>query len=190
MRTKKSFLALPLCILGAPLMADTLADIRLSDDVAQVDVGILYRTGPSADTILDAGVLYNSSDNFLFNAGVRLVDDVGAMQFPVDLGLGAKFLAITVDDEEAAAIALGAQFKISIPTNYRWNLAGHYYIAPDILTFLDGDKYSDARIGVDFQIFPQAFIGIGYHNIEVELDNGIDATVDEGAHLHAILNFK
>ncbi|HBC55608.1 MAG TPA: hypothetical protein DCZ03_00450 [Gammaproteobacteria bacterium] len=174
----------------SPLFADTVADLRLSDDVVQLDVGMAFRTGPSADTIMDAGILYNSSDNYLLNVGVRLVDDVGAMNIPIDLGLGAKLLGITVEDEDVGAVALGAHFKVAIPSNYRWNLSGHYYVAPDILTFLDGEQYSDARIGVDYQIFPQAYVGIGYHNMEVELDGGFEATVDEGAHIHATLLFK
>jgi hypothetical protein len=51
------------------------------------------------------------------------------------------------------------------------------------VTFNDGEnmRFTDMRIG--YEILPEAEIYLGYRNAEVELESGVEGTIDESGFL-------
>jgi hypothetical protein len=119
--------------------------------------------------LIDISYLHNDSDDFLTIglSGENSLDAAPGLIF----GFGFK----TVFTEDFIAIPLLAKIKYilpfdsDIPTTYF--LASFAY-APSILTFSDGDRYSELRVEADMEVISNIHIFTGYRNIDTDYEVG------------------
>lgn len=87
------------------------------------------------------------------------------------LGLGVKAEYTKIDGQTYTAIPLGAEAELQLPINtpFPFYLNGAFYYAPSVLTFKEGDSYTETRIGLDIEPIENARIGVGYRTIDTDL---------------------
>lgn len=133
----------------------------------------------------DAGLLYNEEndeDRLLGHVGLLIFGDTGAAKANIQAGVGVRGVAFDADGgTEGAALSLGGAVNGRVPQFNRLGGRVWAWYAPSVAAFSDLDGYLEWGISIDYQLIRQAYITAGYRDIEVGLDNGPDAEVEEGA---------
>jgi hypothetical protein len=133
----------------------------------------------------DFGILYNEDkkqlDDTLYHAGLLVSGENWSETGTFDISLGGRLIYTSPENVDLGALAFGGQLRFS-PV-HRLGIGGSVFYAPSITSFMDADGYTETGIRIDYQVLPQAFVYLGYRNIEVDIENGPDnVELDEGAH--------
>jgi hypothetical protein len=179
------FRATALFLLGAvstAASADNI-DLNLRDEAIRASYSkALQSSGLSAE----AGLLYSEDkdqlDDTLYHAGLHVSGENWSESGTFDISIGGRLYYATPGDVDLMAVGIGADVRFS-PV-HRVGIGGHIYYAPDITAFQDAKRFQESGIRVDYQVLPQAFVYLGYRQIEVDIDNGPDdVELDEGGHI-------
>ena len=136
---------------------------------------------------LEAGFLYNENDNSLVNVGVLVRGESVSVPMIISVGARGYFAKLTAND--VAAVAIGGDLLFS-PESWGGLGAGVYYFtAPGVVSFADSEGLTEYGIYANFQITPQAKLAVGYQQIDFEVKNGADITIDKGAYFALNLSF-
>ena len=169
MTVKKLFLA---TLLATGLLQ---AETSLGIDINNEDVEILmelnfnsladYSSGTTY--ILDAGYLYTDSDH-LATVGFSGQNTLQGMEgltlsFGVKLAFAEDFIALPLMAKASYALP----FIDTIPTT---SLTASFAYAPSVLTFVDGDTYSELRLEADMEVISNIHIFAGYRNIDTDYE--------------------
>ncbi len=84
------------------------------------------------------------------------------------------------------ALAPGVNVRFS-PVQ-RVGIGGHFYYSPDIVTWLDGERYTEWGVRLDYQLLAQAYVYLGYRDIEVDI-NGQAVEIDDTGHVGMKIHF-
>lgn len=169
-------------------MADTI-DINLRDKCAQFQyIASMSRDTPDSSE-LHAGFLYNSNNDYLGDFGLLVKGSVGERESGLVAGVGLKGIVATINDFNAAALALGGQVRYSIPAMNRLSIVGQIYFSPSIATYYDAERFADGVARVEYEIIPRASAYVGYRRIRFSIPNRPDAILDTGYHLGARISF-
>ncbi len=68
-------------------------------------------------------------------------------------------------------------------------IIGQLYVAPNITTFGDADRYVETNLRVEYEVIPSAAAYIGYRDIQFNLNSGPNATVDKGVFIGVRMSF-
>jgi len=117
--------------------------------------------------IIDASYLHNDIDD-LFTLGLS---GENALEAAPGLIFGFGFKAVFSEDFMAFPL-LGKvkyilPFDSDIPTT---SVLASYAYAPSVLTFLDGDIYSEFRLDADMEVISNIHVFVGYRNIDTDYD--------------------
>ena len=117
--------------------------------------------------IIDASYLHNDIDD-LFTLGLS---GENALEAAPGLIFGFGFKAVFSEDFMAFPL-LGKvkyilPFDSDIPTT---SVLASYAYAPSVLTFLDGDIYSEFRLDADMEVISNIHVFVGYRNIYTDYD--------------------
>lgn len=154
-------------------------NFNVSDDAAKVN----YASSGSGGSQVDFGLLHNDDgDVYVGHLGLHLVDNAGAESNPLKVGLGGKLTFLDSDFQSGSALALGAFARYNFPSANRFALAGSLYYAPDVIAFDDLSRYLEYDIRAEYEVLRNASIYLGYRNLEVEVESGADAELDDGLH--------
>jgi YfaZ precursor len=157
-------------------------DMNLSNDTAELryitPVGFENSFG-SAE--LDVGFLSSTSDDIMGIFGFQAVDEAGSATPGVKVGVGIKGFVGTINDNDVYAVALGG--NVHIPVYNRFSIFGDAHFAPDVVTFGDADRLLYLNVRLEYQILPQATVYIGYRKLQVNLKEGGNESVDNGANI-------
>ena len=157
---------------------------RVFDGVTgQYDFGAIYKEGKDNPTQAEDVEL------LLGHVGALATGDMGAKGADAAAGLGARFVVADRGDSTGAAIALGGQFEVRMPSFERLSLTGYGYIAPGILSFSDVKNYSEFALDVEFEVVRAASVYAGYRRVNLKPEPTGLAKADDGAHLGLRLNF-
>lgn len=141
-----------------------------SDDLevaASIDLNALTYYSDSTSYTLDASYLHTDGDN-LTTLGVSAQNTFQGVE-GLALGLGIK----SVFTDNFIAVPLFAKAKYTLPFNYSIPttfIATSLAYAPSVLTFRDGESYTEFRVEADMEIITNVHLFTGYRNIDTEYD--------------------
>lgn len=185
MKPVKRVLSCLLLLVAAPASAETL-DLSLGENSARAAL-----LGPLASLFggikgdYDVGLLVRpktDEDYLQLHAGAMITGDAGARYFDAAAGLGARLLYIGADDDSGGAVALGGQFEARLPELDRVGFTGQAWYAPSATTFGEMDEYLELGGAIEYQVIrdSDAFIYLGYRNINISTEEADDITVESG----------
>lgn len=177
MRFRILLAALALSASGA-VGADSI-DINLNNETVQGTYATKWRAAE-----FDAGALYNNDRNDWFaNAGLLAFGEKDTPGARYEAGVGGKIYGASVDNNDILALGLGGQFRV-FPGNGPFAIGGYIYYAPDVVTFMDGKKFWEGGLRLEYEIIKKtASIYVGTRKVRADLDNGAHETVDSGGHV-------
>jgi len=162
-------------------LADNL-DINLRNDALRAT----YSMELSNSMSTDFGFLYNDDeeqlDDVMLHAGLMVSGENWSDKGTFDISLGGRAIYTTPGAVDLAAVAFGGKLRFS-PV-HRLGIGGSAFVAPSITSMMDADGYREFGVQVDYQMLPQAFVYVGYRNIEVDIVDGPDdVELDEGVNV-------
>lgn len=183
MRLRTILAALAAGFSGA-ISADSF-DINLSNDSVQGAYTTNWRAAE-----FSAGLLYNEDrEDWAASAGLLTLGERQNPDMRSEGGLGGKFYVASVSNEDIMALGLGGLFRV-FPQNGPIGISGYLFYAPDIVTFVDGEKFWEAGARVEFEMVKKgANIYFGYRKVRADLDDGRNITMDSGAHAGVKITF-
>jgi hypothetical protein len=179
MKLRVAGLFLMLGAASTTAVADSI-DVNLRDKA----VRLTYAANLSSGGLnADFGILHNEDkkqlDDTLYHAGLLVSGENWSESGTFDISLGGRLIYTSPGTVDLGALAFGGKLRFS-PV-HRLGIGGSIFYAPSITSFGDADRYVESSVQIDYQVLPQAFIYIGYRNIEVDIENGPDnIELDEG----------
>ncbi len=168
---------------GSQVMADSL-DLNLNND----SMRLTYEADMTRDKglLLDAGYYYNDrrsgSSADLAHVGLYVAGDNWSQSGVFNIKVGGRLIYTAVDPYNVMALGLGGEVRFS-PV-HRLGLGADAYYAPRVATFLDGERYTEYGVKIDYQLLTQAFVYVGYRKIDVEVENfGYKYRLDDSGHV-------
>ena len=134
---------------------------------ASIDLNALTYYSDSTSYTLDASYLHTDGDD-LITLGVNAESSFQGVE-GLALGLGIK----SVFADNFIAVPLFAKAKYTLPFNYSiptTSVATSLAYAPSVLTFRDGESYTEFRVEADMEIITNVHLFTGYRNIDTEYD--------------------
>jgi len=155
------------------LHAETSIGVNINDE----DVEVLGEFNFNTLADYSSGTTYILNTSYLHTDG----DDIATVGFSgqntlqgvegLTLAFGANL--IFADDFMALPLMAKAIYALplndSIPTT---SLATSFAYAPSVLTFIDGETYSEFRIEADMEVISNIHIFTGYRNIDTDYEAG------------------
>src|SRR3569833_780911 len=138
---------------------------------------------------VDGSILFTDNDAFMASVGFGVTGEAGTGSPGLLVGIGARLYGVNTDKSDLAALALGARFTFAPPPLPRLRIGGEVNYAPNIVTFIDGDRLFDNSVYVGNEIFQDAVAYVGVRRIKAGFENGPDVTIDKGAFLGISLHF-
>ncbi len=167
-------------------------DFNLSDESAEAAfIGPINGTGFGRSSY-DISLLYSdkdADDNWMTGLGFTVAGEAGADAPGLEFGVGIKAYLLEVAKNDVVAIPLGGHIRYAPPRFSRFFAMVSLFYAPKIVTFNDGDDFLRTGVQLGYEILPQTDLYVGYRNVEVELKDGPDVTVDEAWHVGLKLTF-
>lgn len=178
---------------ASQVLADSI-DLNINDDsmraVYEADMG-----SANKGLALDAGYYYNDSESAsrsdadMMHVGLHVTGDNWSQSGVFNIKVGGRMIYTSLaSNVDVMALGLGGEVRFS-PVR-RVGIGASAYYAPRIATFLDGERYSEYGVKLDYQLLTQAFVYVGYRQINVEVENiGDKIELDDSAHLGLKLLF-
>ncbi len=173
------------------IRAQTL-DLNLSNETAEAAFSAPFASTSFGKSAYQISVLFsenNADNNWITGAGFFVSGEAGVDAPGLEFGVGVNIYLSEVENQQFAAIPLGAHVMYRPPMLNRFFAKLAFEYAPDIVTFNDGDKLLLSLVRTGYEILPNADIYVGYRNIQVGLKDGPDQTIDEGWHVGVHLSF-
>jgi hypothetical protein len=159
-------------------------DINLSNHTIEAQ----YATS-AGSAQMSLGGLYND-DNKNWFAQVGLLasgeTETGGSRF--DAGLGGKLYAVHVAGKDLLALGLGGQLRW-FPGNRSFGVGGYAFYAPSVVTFVDGEKFSDLGLRAEIEVVKNSTLYAGYRWVKAELSNHTSSYVDKGGFVGIRIDF-
>lgn len=187
----RNVFALSMLALSTTAMADSI-DLNLRNSSAQFQYSTAMGRDALGNTELHVGALYSNAsnaNNTLVDLGVAVKDELGDNAPGFSVGVGIKGLVGHTAGTNESAIAIGGMLRYSPPDLSRMGIIGQVYVAPNITTFGDADRYVETGLRVEYQVIPSAAAYIGYRDIKFNLNTGPTVTVDQGVFVGVRMSF-
>lgn len=151
---------------------------QLSDDSAR----FIYNGDPLGEQLgrleIDAGLLYDDGDHFLAHAGLQVRGE--NLDAPVLVTLGARAYFGEAKSADVQSIGLGIDVNVTPLTLPGFEFGGHFYAAPEPVSFGDSTKLIDYGLRIGYQIIPLSTIFIGYEKVTVDIENIGEVVINKG----------
>ena len=176
------FVAALICIASTSAIAQTF-DINLSNDAAMLTYMSELGQQGFGHGQMTGSILFTDNDDFMVKAGLGVVGEAGSGSPGLTVGVGANIYGVTTNHNDIAALAISGKIDFAPPPLPRLRVGGEVNLAPNIVTFLDGDHLYDSSVYVGYEVFQGAVAYLGYRRLKVGIQNGRDHTVDSGGYL-------
>jgi len=153
---------------------------QLSNDAARF---MYVAAGDSTRLQYEAGIIYDSNSDYLVMAGLLVSGENLDAPVVASLGLRAYYGEVTnttIPTSTVAVIALGGDLSFSPVNLPGFEFGGHYYIAPDPVSFADSNKIIDFGVRIGYQVIPLSTLFIGYQSVTIDVNNQGTLIMDEG----------
>jgi hypothetical protein len=129
--------------------------------------------------------IHHSDDADLLSLGLYANGQRGAVNGRV----GAKLIGLAGDDVDldGGAVAFGGD--LSLPFNEIVRLRSGLYYAPDATGFGDIDGYKEWSMSVEFTIFQNSALQLGYGSMDFDVESGNKYEFEDGAFVRLQLRF-
>ncbi len=167
-------------------------DLKLSSETAEITFLTQSSTFGYGGADIGIGLFINEQDDFLVNGSIIVsgsgTGDVRALHF----GVGGKIYAGKLDlgttnpntsDPSGGAIAIGGNLRYVFPSSTPIAILVEGFWAPSVTSFSDFESLWEYRAALELEVTPSARAYIGYRKLEVELDTGLEYTLDDNAHI-------
>ncbi len=172
---------------GSIVSANTV-DLALSNDSATLDYSSTLQKTQPGDAEFNLGLLYTEDDEVVGNMGIQVIDEVGANAPGLFFGVGLKLFATFPDNFDIAALTPGITVRYSPPALDRFGVTGQLNYAPDIVSFMDADRFLAYKVTFEYGILPQASVYVGYRKMTTKI-NGNSETLDSTGHFGLKFSF-
>ena len=174
-------------LLCAPGFADEI-DLNINSDAARLTYKHALK---SSDLQVGAGWLHDQDNGDVFHIDLNLVSEASEGNTPVKAGLGGRIAYFDgeLDNQSGTALGIGGFARYTLPRYNRISLGGHFYYAPGVLSFGDGEQLIDSEVRVSYNILRQADVYLGARYVQGEYDNAPDAKLDSGLHIGINMRF-
>lgn len=176
-------------------------DINLNNDALRLSYA--HQLQSTKGLSVEVGGLYTEEmrydghrvddDELLLHAGLLVSGENWSQAGTFDISIGGRLIAGSIEpgNTNYDLVALGFGGDVRFSPVHRLGIGGNIYYAPDITSFQDANSYQEFGVRVDYQLMPQAFVYVGYRNVEVELDNpgSTKAEFDDNVHLGFKMTF-
>jgi len=160
-------------LLTNSITAETSIGIDINNEdvelLASINLNTLTDYADGTTYLLDVGYLHTDGDNMAmvgFSGENSLQGTEG-----LTLAFGAKFIFA----EDFMALPLMAKAAYLLPLNHSippTSLAASFAYAPSVLTFEDGETYSEFRFEADMEVITNIHLFAGYRNIDTNYEAG------------------
>ncbi|HEY0634112.1 MAG TPA: YfaZ family outer membrane protein [Gammaproteobacteria bacterium] len=161
----------------SPAQADSL-DLNLNDD----SMRMTYEAAMGKGAAMDVGYYYNDrlkgSDADLMHLGLHVTGDNWSQSGIFNIKVGGRLVYtdlerydLNLNKHQYDAMALGLGGEVRFSPVHRLGFGASAYYAPRIASFLDAQRYSEYGVKIDYQLLTQAFIYVGYRQINVEVEH-------------------
>ncbi|GAB4297606.1 MAG: hypothetical protein Kow0096_15720 [Thiohalomonadaceae bacterium] len=178
-------------VLGVAMVAQAAADtldVNLHGDALRATYS--RPVGATRGLDMDVGLLHveeNGYDANVIHAGLQVAGMNWSKQGNFNISLGGRAVFADVEEFEGGHVAFGGSVRFSpMP---RVGFGGSLYYAPNITSFLDAEEYTEWGLFADYQLLTQAYVYVGYRNVEVDAENGGSAELDDHVHIGMRMNF-
>ncbi len=161
------------------LQAETSIGLDINNEDVELigEINFNSLTDYSSDTtfVISGNYLYsggNDNDNgeHLFTLGFSGQNSLQGME-GLSVALGAK--AVFADSYMALPLFVRANYALplidTIPTTFFF---ADFAYAPSVLTFSDGETYTEFRLGADMEVISNTHVFVGYRNIDTDYSYG------------------
>jgi len=177
-------------VASSQVRADSL-DLNLNDDMLRLVYEADLKTGMS----MDLGYFYNDthkkdrSDADLMHLGLYVTGDNWSQSGVFNIKVGGRLIYTNIDPSyDLMALGLGGEVRFS-PV-HRLGIGASAFYAPRIASFMDAERYSEYGVKLDYQLLTQAFVYLGYRQIDVEVENiSRKVELDDSGHVGLKLLF-
>lgn len=152
-------------------------DVKVSKNSAAIDAQLRPE---NAEWRAGTGYLYHEGGRHLFNVTAQAIGETALGNLPTTVALGAKLNVFDEDKIDGGAVMLGGDIRINLPDVPGLSVEAAAFYAPSILSFNDAEGMLDFRTQVNYRVIPKADIFAGFQIINVDVDPGSHATLDEG----------
>ncbi|MFT2111460.1 YfaZ family outer membrane protein [Marinomonas sp. 2405UD68-3] len=132
----------------------------LSDQSIKADISI------SQDSyFLDIGGMHDTEEGSYGYIGAHIEDTDTSEDYPVQIGLGARLLAVDADlngSDSGIVIGLGGFYRYTLPKANRFSLYGEFYYAPQVLSFENVDDLYQAEVRGEYRTLRNAKVFVRY----------------------------
>lgn len=151
------------------------------------------KISPDANAEINGGYLRDNDrggDHLDFgHVGLLATGQVGPQGVHAGVGVRGFLADRGGSHKDGGGAAIGGDLSYRIPQlNERLGILGHFYYAPNILTFGDFHHYLEYGIDVDYQIIRPAFIYVGWRRLELPTSGRVDAA-HQGLHVGIEVSF-
>lgn len=172
-RIKK--LILTSLLLGSSLYAKNSIGININNDDVElqssIDLNSLADYSNGTTYLLDVNYLHiGVPSSNLLTIGFSGQNSLQGVE-----GLKLAFGAKLVFANEYAALPLMAKATYTLPISSdipKTDIVASFAFAPSVLSFRDGDNYSEFRIETDVEVIPNVHVFMGYRNIDTDYKIG------------------
>jgi len=166
-------LLLTTLLLSGSLTAENSIGLDINNEdieiLGSVNLNSLANYADGTTYILDASYLHTDGDN-MSTIGISGQNTLQGVP-----GLSLAFGAKVVFAEEFMAVPLMAKGIYTLPLNDSiptTSLMSTFAYAPSVLSFRDGDSYSEFRLEADMEVISNVHIFTGYRNIDTDYEAG------------------
>lgn len=165
-------LLFPVLFTSALALAENSVGLDINNEdfelLASANLNVLADYSSSTTYMLHAGYLNSDGDN-LTSFGVSGESSLQGIE-GLTLGLGTKL--VFADDFVALPLMAKAAYRLPFsdvvpPTS----LIASFAYAPSVLTFSDGDSYSEFRGEADMEVISKIHVFAGYRNIKTDYED-------------------
>jgi len=134
------------------------------------------------DLQADLGFALNSDKGTVVNASLYVAGLASDGVDPLEAGLGARtgYVDGDLSKQSGLPVAVGGFVKYTFPAMNRLSVRAEGWIAPDVLTLGDLDRYQDFTLRVQYGVLKQADVYVGARYLNTEFSNGTRALIDNG----------
>lgn len=168
-------------------------DFRLSSKTAEFTFLTESSTFGYGGADIGFGAFINENDDIVGSGSILVsgssAGDVRALHFGVGAKVYAGIIERPVDNQEGGGLAIGGQIRYVFPASTPLAVLFEGFVAPEVVSISDFDGIREYRVALELEVTPSARAYIGYRNLEIELNNGVDIEIDDHAHAGVRFSF-
>ena len=176
------YLCVVMMLLGSAAATAQEIDLTLSDSSALFRY-LKQSHSAYGQSELDAGLLYTENNDFLLMLGMQVMGEAGSGSPGLNLGIGVKGFTANTDVYDLLVLAIGGELHYSPPSMSRVGLRAQIYHAPNIVAFMDADRFTYSTLSVEYDLLQQAKVYVGYRNVRASINGQSSADLDDDTHI-------